>query len=42
VLIAVVVGSRIAGSATAIALARRGVRVIVLDRVKFPSDTCTG
>jgi flavin-dependent dehydrogenase len=36
---AVVVGSRIAGTATAIALARRGKAVITLDRVKFPSDT---
>jgi menaquinone-9 beta-reductase len=36
---AVVVGSRCAGSAAAIALARRGRRVIALDRATFPSDT---
>jgi 2-polyprenyl-6-methoxyphenol hydroxylase-like FAD-dependent oxidoreductase len=36
---AVVVGCRPAGAATSIALARRGVRVIALDRSKFPSDT---
>jgi menaquinone-9 beta-reductase len=36
---AVVVGCRPAGAAASIALARRGVRVIALDRAKFPSDT---
>ena len=36
---AIVVGARCAGSATAIALARAGRRVIVLDRARFPSDT---
>ncbi|HYF26167.1 MAG TPA: NAD(P)/FAD-dependent oxidoreductase [Baekduia sp.] len=35
----VVVGSRCAGSATAIALARRGRRVVALDGAAFPSDT---
>ncbi|WP_205699640.1 NAD(P)/FAD-dependent oxidoreductase [Conexibacter sp. SYSU D00693] len=35
----VVVGARPAGSATAIALARRGKRVVALDRASFPSDT---
>lgn len=35
----VVVGARIAGTSTAIALARRGRRVIALDRASFPSDT---
>jgi len=35
----VIVGSRIAGCATAIALARAGRRVLVLDRAAFPSDT---
>lgn len=35
----VVVGARCAGSATAIALARAGRRVVVLDRARFPSDT---
>ena len=36
---AVIVGARCAGSATAIALARAGRRVIALDRSSFPSDT---
>ncbi|MPY78523.1 MAG: NAD(P)/FAD-dependent oxidoreductase [Actinophytocola sp.] len=36
---AVVVGSRIAGAAAAIAMARTGRHVIALDRVRFPSDT---
>lgn len=36
---AIVVGARCAGSATAIALARGGRKVIALDRSKFPSDT---
>jgi 2-polyprenyl-6-methoxyphenol hydroxylase-like FAD-dependent oxidoreductase len=36
---ALVVGARPAGSATAIALARAGKRVVVLDRSRFPSDT---
>lgn len=35
----IVVGGRVAGAATALLLARRGVRVLVLDRVGFPSDT---
>jgi flavin-dependent dehydrogenase len=35
----VVVGGRIAGSAAAIALARAGRRVLVLDSAAFPSDT---
>jgi menaquinone-9 beta-reductase len=35
----VVVGARCAGSATAVALARAGARVVVLDRVAFPADT---
>ena len=35
----VVVGARCAGSAAAIALARAGRRVVVLDRVSFPADT---
>lgn len=33
------IGARCAGSATAIALARAGRRVVALDRVAFPSDT---
>jgi flavin-dependent dehydrogenase len=36
---AIVVGARCAGSATAIALARAGRRVVALDRVRFPADT---
>ncbi len=35
----IVVGARIAGAATAMLLARQGVRVLVVDRVSFPSDT---
>lgn len=36
---AVVVGARCAGSAAAIALARAGREVVVLDRARFPQDT---
>src|SRR5262245_2202260 len=36
---AIVVGARCAGSPTAMLLARRGYRVLVVDRVTFPSDT---
>ena len=35
----VVVGARCAGAATAIELARRGRRVVALDRAGFPADT---
>jgi 2-polyprenyl-6-methoxyphenol hydroxylase-like FAD-dependent oxidoreductase len=35
----IVVGARIAGAATAMLLARQGVRVLVVDRVSFPSET---
>jgi 2-polyprenyl-6-methoxyphenol hydroxylase-like FAD-dependent oxidoreductase len=35
----VIVGARIAGTATAVPLARKGLRVVVLDKVHFPSDT---
>lgn len=35
----VVVGARAAGAATAMLLARRGHRVVLLDRADFPSDT---
>ena len=36
---AIVVGARCAGSPTAMLLARRGFRVLVVDRATFPSDT---
>ncbi|EME22067.1 NAD(P)/FAD-dependent oxidoreductase [Rhodococcus triatomae] len=36
---AVIVGARCAGSATAIALAERGLRVLAIDSARFPSDT---
>ena len=35
----IIVGARVAGSATAFLLARCGLRVLVLDRATFPSDT---
>lgn len=35
----IVVGARVAGATTAMLLARRGLRVVVVDRVAFPSDT---
>jgi flavin-dependent dehydrogenase len=35
----IVVGARVAGSTTAMLLARRGLRVLVVDRASFPSDT---
>ncbi|MFC7549336.1 NAD(P)/FAD-dependent oxidoreductase [Plantactinospora sp. GCM10030261] len=36
---AVIVGARVAGAATAIHLARAGLRVLLLDQAAFPSDT---
>jgi 2-polyprenyl-6-methoxyphenol hydroxylase-like FAD-dependent oxidoreductase len=36
---AIMVGARCAGSPTAMLLARKGYRVLVLDRATFPSDT---
>jgi 2-polyprenyl-6-methoxyphenol hydroxylase-like FAD-dependent oxidoreductase len=36
---AIVVGARAAGSPTAMLLARKGYRVLLLDRATFPSDT---
>ena len=36
---AIVVGARVAGSATAMLLARQGLRVLAVDRAGFPSDT---
>lgn len=35
----IVVGARPAGAATALLLARRGLRVLAVDRARFPSDT---
>jgi 2-polyprenyl-6-methoxyphenol hydroxylase-like FAD-dependent oxidoreductase len=39
---AIIVGARCAGSATALLLARRGYRVLLMDRSSFPSDTISG
>jgi flavin-dependent dehydrogenase len=36
---AIVIGARCAGSPTAMHLARRGFRVLLVDRAEFPSDT---
>ena len=36
---AIVVGARCAGSPTAMLLARKGYRVLLLDKATFPSDT---
>src|SRR5580700_1614811 len=36
---ALVVGARCAGASTALLLARRGYRVLLIDRATFPSDT---
>jgi flavin-dependent dehydrogenase len=36
---AIVVGARCSGSPTAMLLARRGYRVLLVDRARFPSDT---
>ncbi len=36
---AIVIGARCAGSSTAMLLARRGYRVLLVDRARFPSDT---
>jgi len=35
----IIVGARVAGSATALLLARRGLNVLAVDRATFPSDT---
>jgi 2-polyprenyl-6-methoxyphenol hydroxylase-like FAD-dependent oxidoreductase len=35
----IIVGARVAGAATAMLLARHGVRVLLIDRARFPSDT---
>jgi len=39
---AIVVGARCAGSPTAMLLARRGYKVLMVDRGSFPSDTMSG
>ena len=39
---AIIVGARCAGAATAMLLARRGYRVLLVDRSAFPSDTISG
>lgn len=39
---AIVIGARCAGSPTAMLLARKGYRVLLVDRAKFPSDTING
>ncbi|TDT30100.1 NAD(P)/FAD-dependent oxidoreductase [Naumannella halotolerans] len=36
---AIIVGARVAGSSTAMLLARRGYKVLCVDRASFPSDT---
>ena len=36
---AIVIGARVAGSPTAMLLARKGYRVLAVDRADFPSDT---
>ena len=36
---AIVVGARCAGSPTPMLLARKGYKVLVVDRARFPSDT---
>ena len=36
---AIVVGARCAGSPTAMLLARKGYRVLLLDKARFPGDT---
>ncbi|MHB8382418.1 MAG: NAD(P)/FAD-dependent oxidoreductase [Candidatus Binataceae bacterium] len=36
---AIIVGARVAGSAVAIALARRGLKILLVDKAVFPSDT---
>ena len=35
----IVIGARVAGSSTGMLLARKGYRVLVVDRAEFPSDT---
>ena len=35
----IIVGARVAGASTAMLMARRGLKVLVVDRAQFPSDT---
>ena len=35
---AIIVGARVAGATTAMLLARRGYRVLLVDRARFPSE----
>ena len=35
----IIVGARVASASTAMLLARRGLKVLVVDRATFPSDT---
>ena len=39
---AIVVGARCAGSPTAMLLARKGYRVLLVDKASFPSDVVNG
>src|SRR3954471_8235118 len=39
---AIIVGARCAGSPTAMLLARKGYKVLMVDRASFPSDTMSG
>src|SRR5262245_64176972 len=39
---AIVIGSRCAGAPTAMLLARKGRRVLLVDRATFPSDVVSG
>src|SRR5205085_5108877 len=39
---AIVVGARCAGSPTAMLLAQKGYKVLMVDRATFPSDTLSG
>jgi flavin-dependent dehydrogenase len=36
---AIIVGARCAGSSTAMLLARRGFKILLVDKATFPSDT---
>ena len=38
----IIIGARCAGSPTALLLARKGYRVLLVDKATFPSDTISG